>query len=128
MSETPLVERTEIHHDDYLTEFRVFSHWIEFTVFEIGMGSDGAGGFTVPHFHRKGAADSGDMTTDRAEAEPYVRGTIKWDGCSHVYFGDEDGYLHLCGRRSFDDLRALLDRAWAVAASEMPQFDADTAA
>lgn len=31
--------------------------------------------------------------------ELYVRGFIKWDHCSHFYFGEEKnpGYLHLCG-------------------------------
>lgn len=30
--------------------------------------------------------------------ELYVRGFIKWDGCAHFYFGEENtpGYLHLC--------------------------------
>jgi hypothetical protein len=44
-------------------------------------------------------------------AEPYAQITIKWDGCSHVYFGgikdisdprvpqpsERDAYLHICG-------------------------------
>lgn len=128
MSDTPITERTEIHDDAYLTAFRVFSHYVEFTVYEISMGRDAAGQFTVPHYNRKGATVSSDVTTDQANAEPYLRGTIRWDGCSHVWFGDDDGYLHLCGRGSFDHLAALLDRAWAVAAREMPHFDAETEA
>ncbi len=27
----------------------------------------------------------------------YLKGCIKWDGCSHIHFGDGDGYIHLCG-------------------------------
>lgn len=29
----------------------------------------------------------------------YLRGFIKWDLCSHYYFGEDEnpGYLHLCG-------------------------------
>lgn len=34
--------------------------------------------------------------------ELYLHGTIKWDGCSHVWFGNNqeepDGYQHLCGK------------------------------
>lgn len=32
-------------------------------------------------------------------AETYLHGSVKWDGCSHYYFGNNDikGYLHLCG-------------------------------
>lgn len=46
--------------------------------------------------------------------EPYVSGGIKFDGCSHVYFGpvlkstatsgdqaSEQGYLHFCGKRDW---------------------------
>jgi len=42
--------------------------------------------------------DTGVM--DIAERQPYLKGSIKWDGCSHLWFGDvsqKDGYLHLCG-------------------------------
>ena len=42
------------------------------------------------------------------EQEQYLTCTIKWDACSHFYFGygaeggrdDNDGYLHLCGPRA----------------------------
>ena len=35
--------------------------------------------------------------------ERYMDGTIKWDGCSHLYFGDSggSGYLHFCGKESY---------------------------
>lgn len=39
-----------------------------------------------------------------AESELYVEGTINSGGCSHIWFGDKDesgeqnGYLHLCGK------------------------------
>lgn len=35
------------------------------------------------------------------DCQQYVRGSIKWDGCSHIWFGEKsecDGYLHLCGK------------------------------
>lgn len=38
------------------------------------------------------------------EIELYIKGVIKWDGCSHIYFGrigddgNSDSYLHLCGK------------------------------
>lgn len=48
-------------------------------------------------YMRKGATQSGDFSGNILEdAQPYLTGFIKWDGCSHFYFGDE-GYLHLCG-------------------------------
>lgn len=44
-----------------------------------------------------------DMQNKPIESEIYLTGYIKWDGCSHIWFGDEDnegrqnGYVHLCG-------------------------------
>jgi hypothetical protein len=39
------------------------------------------------------------------EKEKYFSGSIKWDGCSHVWFGEDsppDGYLHLCGKHFWE--------------------------
>lgn len=58
-------------------------------------------------YWRKGAEDSSDNTDSIADAEHYVKGSVKWDGCSHLNFGDE-GYLHLCGRADFDKLTEAL--------------------
>lgn len=48
--------------------------------------------------------DAGVMSVN--DRQPYLKGSIKWDGCSHLWFGDladskdvnpRDSYLHLCG-------------------------------
>jgi hypothetical protein len=55
--------------------------------------------------------------------EPYLNCTVKWDGCSHLYFGAEretgdgrDAYLHLCGvndyKNHFQLMRELYDYAF----------------
>jgi hypothetical protein len=38
-----------------------------------------------------------DMSENFDEGGRYVDGYIKWDKCCHYYFGDKNGYLHLCG-------------------------------
>jgi hypothetical protein len=40
--------------------------------------------------------------------EHVLKVIIKWDGCSHFNFGDENGYLHLCGGIAFEQLGNLL--------------------
>ena len=61
---------------------------ISFDVYEIVGEENGK-----PLFNdKKGNFD----TTNTKLAEKYLHGFIKWDSCSHFYFGDE-GYLHLCG-------------------------------
>ena len=52
--------------------------------------------------------------------ELFLTGSIKFDGCSHITFGDEgDGYLHLCGKKYFDDLKRVLDAIWQKANNEL---------
>ena len=43
-----------------------------------------------------------------SDVEKYLKGYVKWDGCSHFWFGDDDGYMHLCGREDFDRIKASL--------------------
>lgn len=60
---------------------------------------------------------------DHESLERFIKGEIKWDGCSHIYFGDENGYLHLCGRGYFDNMKNVLDAVWAKAEREIEHFD-----
>lgn len=78
-------------------------HFVEFTAYEVlGVGEDDS-----QWYWRKGAVSSTDDTSNLSEAEPYIKGSVKWDGCSHFNFGDE-GYLHLCGRDDIDKLANAL--------------------
>lgn len=61
------------------------------------------------------------------DLEMFIKGIIKWDGCSHIYFGDEDGYLHLCGNKYFEDVKKVLDAVWRKAENEITRFSKDVA-
>lgn len=54
------------------------------------------------------AANPQEQVTDPHDAEHYIAGSVKWDGCSHLNFGDTRGYLHLCGRDHFKKLADTL--------------------
>lgn len=59
----------------------------------------------TPQYELKGSGNGfGDCMPDISKAETYITGVVKWDGCSHFYFGgsDNDGYLHLCGKDSIE--------------------------
>lgn len=46
-----------------------------------------------------------DMTEDFDSAPRYLDGYVKWDNCCHYWFGEKDGYLHLCsGTKTFIEL------------------------
>lgn len=49
-----------------------------------------------------------DLIYDPRQAEPFIRGSVKWDGCSNLHFGDDDGYLHLCGPEGIQRMSDLL--------------------
>jgi len=42
--------------------------------------------------------NNGSFTNNFEKGDKYISGSVKWDGCSHYYFGDENGYIHLCGK------------------------------
>jgi len=69
-------------------------------------------------YWRKGADSSMDDTEDFNDAERYISGSVKWDGCSHFNFGDEEGYLHLCGGSDIgklqNTLRVIYERCGAL--------------
>lgn len=81
-------------------------YWTDFFVSEVVTEDDDG----VPMYEKCGST-GGQYTTDLADARCFVRGTIKWDSCTHWRFGEEEGpmcgYLHLCGPehlRAFSEL------------------------
>ena len=63
------------------------------------------------------------------DLELYVAGSIKWDGCSHVWFGEKDqnekrdGYLHLCGKQCWVNHSKVMSKLWDLAASKIKSYD-----
>jgi hypothetical protein len=52
---------------------------------------------------------------DNPDIERMMHGQIKWDGCSHNYFGDKDGYIHGCSRYDMARLGEIFSRLWLKA-------------
>ena len=67
------------------------------------------------------------MDNEVSDIEELLNGHIKWDGCSHIWFGDNDKYLHLCGKSEFDKLKKVLDAVWDKAEKEIVIFDKELA-
>ena len=51
------------------------------------------------------------------EFRPYLKCFIKWDGCSHLTF--EDDQIHLCGVEDFKLHLQLIHSVWAMAFQAM---------
>lgn len=62
---------------------------------------------------------------DEEVAPNVMNGFVKWDGCSHFYFGDpeNDGYLHLCGSWHLRKFTWAVEEVFRIAEREVPQFD-----
>jgi len=63
----------------------------------------------------------------------YVTGTIKWDGCSHLWFGEkeendkQDGYLHLCGKYWWKNHIDMMNALYELAEKTIKEFNKDVA-
>lgn len=69
-----------------------------------------------PAFARRGTLrEQFDNVSDLADAQPEIRGSVRFDGGMHVYFGDEEGYL-FGDPGDFVGLGALFDRVRLEAA------------
>jgi hypothetical protein len=68
-------------------------------------------------------------TNEVTGTEKYLHGYIKWDGCSHVWFGKEDnpGYLHLCGKGFFERHKQVMDAIWDICSKRIIGWDEDVA-
>lgn len=60
-------------------------------------------------------SDDFDVTTNVDEAELYLSGSIKWDGCSSFDFHDDNTEKHLCGLSAYQDFCAVLRYVWTRA-------------
>lgn len=90
---------------------REFGQSLDFAVYEVLGESEGE-----RYYEGKGGCGWDDKaTTDIKNANTLFRGYIKWDACSHVYFGDDDGYIHVCGFHSWKNLHEAIKRVWNFA-------------
>lgn len=102
-------ETLEIYEDlSVAVIYRKEESSINFSVHDIVYFDDGE-----PVFEGIGGCGADEKSTkDVNIANAYIKGIIKWDGCSHVYFGDNEGYIHLCGSSDFTRIGKLLNTVY----------------
>jgi hypothetical protein len=93
---------------------------VDFKVFEV-VGADGR--TDAPLFGKKessGNPAADRHTLDRSEAEVFLHGHVKWDGCSNLHFDEQDRVmLHFCSKQQAGDIGRLLERLYDIAAELM---------
>jgi hypothetical protein len=106
------IEQFGDEDNGFVIRWRVLDHWADFAVFQkIGhvVHQDGTKG---PHeFAKKDwRALPEDSTESIDEAEEYMSGFIKWDGCAELELDQ-----HWCGPEAWQTHIALLEHLWHTA-------------
>ena len=94
-----------------------FAPSVSFKLYElIGEYNDGEKTYEL-----RGATSSSETTANLEDAQTLIDGHIKWDGCSHVTFGDDEGYIHMCGFSSWKQMHEAIARTWEYARLKLSQ-------
>lgn len=92
---------------------------VKFVVYEItGWGKNlDTGLWDVPNW-------GSDFSSTLEFVEPYLHGSVKWDGCSNWHFDEQDQVmLHGCSRRGITRYGEVLGLCWDWAAELCPKWD-----
>lgn len=92
----PVSTQVQQYTDNYLIMADVKQHRVAFVVHEISGEGEAADGSRVTYL----VTGDGAGTEKTEDAEVFLEGFIKWDGCSHWNFHDNDCMTHICGRRN----------------------------
>jgi hypothetical protein len=128
MADTPIAHHTRhVESLNFTVVANVYSHYVEYVIYDIVAHGEGEteGVYDAPEWPRIGQVCGGDTVSNIVEAEVYLHGSVKWDGCSNWHFDEQDRVmLHGCSKediRRFGDIMALcwdwtaeLCPAWAV--------------
>lgn len=119
----PTAEGKDFHDEhDVLLEWKADDYTLEFVAVRGIKQESGAIGFSL---------DGANYTEDPELAPQLVSGSIRWDGCSHLYVGEsgfgEGGYLHFCGQSDFAAFEFVLRRVRELALQHVDRLDNDVA-
>jgi hypothetical protein len=92
-------------------------HWLGFKVYRVLGRTEGG----TRMYNRDGYKSSPDPVELRSEAQVFLSGSIKWDGCADISV--EDDPLHFCGRSDMEEFIAVLSAIYDLAAELIPAYD-----
>jgi hypothetical protein len=78
----------------------------------------------TPVWHRAGAQGHPDCVDTLEEAEPYLHGHVKWDGCSNWAFDEQERVmLHGCSRKDVLRFGEIMAACWDWTKELCPNWD-----
>lgn len=92
----------------------VHEYRVKYTIYD----HDGWMGDDTPLYHKKGSDSFPDPVETIEEADIYMHGDIKWDGCSNWHIDEQDrGMLHGCARNDFKRIGDIIAKCWDLTAT-----------
>lgn len=117
----PVVIRT-FKELDFTVRITPFSHYVHYDIFNIDYFQHVEGEGEVPFWDRKDSHTNGNGVRSLDEAELYIQGTVKWDGCSDWIF--EDAKLHHgCNREDLARVGDVMAICWEMNDEFCPHWD-----
>jgi hypothetical protein len=103
-----------------VAEQEVDAYHVTYTVYDIeGYTPDGK-----PVWHKKDAPSYPDFVDTLEEADVYLHGDVKWDGCSNWHFDEQDRcMLHGCSKKDVQRFGDVLAYCWEWTRELLPNFD-----
>lgn len=117
---------------EYVVLATSYSHSVEYVVYGVDfytLGKLDVEGQQIdydrPMLHRKDSSTTPDGVETFAEADYFLRGTVKWDGCSDWNLSDNaQGYLlHSCGRETLLNVGKIMAACWDWTAHMCPSWN-----
>lgn len=110
---------------DHLRDFTVVGipgeYAYDFKVYQV------AGSSQPEHdqLYRKANGESWDLTDKISEAAVFLSGTIKWDGCGHLHFDEQEeaAAIHVCGSDGATSLAELIEHLWKLGSQHVQNWD-----
>jgi len=114
---TPTPVQTITHDVDIgftiVCDYTPKSCFVEFKVYDLeGLPVDGS----PPMWHKKGSGSYPDPVESLDEADVFLHGSVKWDGCSNWSIDENDrGMLHGCSRADLTRIGEVMGKCWDTA-------------
>lgn len=104
-----------------VAELDVDGNRVKFTVYDIEGLEDGDE--KKPLFHKEGSPSHPDPVRTIEEADIYLHGEVKWDGCSNWHFDQQDRVmLHGCSREDVQRYGDIMGACWDWASELLPNW------
>lgn len=101
----------------------VHSHWVDFAIYDMVSWADDTPAWCA----LVESGGGGRVPVDSLEeAEVYLHGSVKWDGCSNWHFDEQDRVmLHGCGRADVQRFGDVMAMCWDWTAKLLPSWNGD---